>query len=149
MKTLILQRVLEAEWGTLGVIFESDTLKPVCLSLEHKWNNNLPDVSCIPPGHYHVKPFSSDDHPGVFELQNVPGRSDILTHIGNKISDTKGCIILGLGIANDIKTHNDPTPGTGVVNSSTALSALKNSVQNEDFYLIVQRIAYKVGVGDI
>jgi len=36
-------------------------------------------------------------HNGMIEVKNVEGRKYILWHIGNKIKDTKACLVVGLG----------------------------------------------------
>lgn len=56
----------------------------------------------IPAGTYVVRLMSAAANPkhGVcWEVQNVPGRSDILFHIGNDADDSDGCILVGLGFA--------------------------------------------------
>lgn len=42
-----------------------------------------------------------------FELQNVPGHTNILIHVGNYNDDSEGCILLGMDIAptGDGSTH--------------------------------------------
>ena len=37
-----------------------------------------------------------------FRVQNVPGRSGILFHVGNTAEDTEGCILLGLKLGQAI-----------------------------------------------
>jgi len=58
-------------------------------------------------GHNFVQgPFGSIAHAGDFLLEagNVPGRTAILFHGGNKPKHSKGCILLG-GVSKDSKTH--------------------------------------------
>lgn len=58
-------------------------------------------------GHNFVQgPFGTVAQAGDFllEVANVPGRSDILFHGGNKPQQSKGCILLG-GVGKDPKTQ--------------------------------------------
>ena len=51
----------------------------------------------IPKGTYPVKlSFSPHFQMMLPELQNVPGRSEILIHAGNSAKDTKECILTGM-----------------------------------------------------
>lgn len=68
--------------------------------------------SCIPDGTYHVQPWNSPRFPDTYILQNnalgvylqpnlIPpgqtfGRSAILIHVGNFVSDVIGCIAVGM-----------------------------------------------------
>lgn len=78
---------------TYGILAKD--LIPICLTLELPWINNKPEVSCVPAGVYRCLPHNSAAHPGTWELQNVPNRSDILIHTGNFAKDSKGCILVG------------------------------------------------------
>lgn len=86
----------------IGILFHDleHGREMVCFTLEETWKDNGPD-SCIPAGTYKAKidihygnPGKKDDYP-VWELQNVPGRTQIQIHIGNTAEDTEGCILLG------------------------------------------------------
>lgn len=89
---LVLTRKGEVDGATLGILrgegFE-------CCTLEDRWRNNLPNLSCIPKGRYVLKRVDSPHFGDTFEVMNVPGRSKILIHAGNTIEDTEGCILLG------------------------------------------------------
>ena len=79
--------------GTFGrLIYDSSV---VAYTLELPWKDDRPDVSCIPLGTYQVIPHNSHEHPNVWEITNVPNRSEILLHSGNFLSDTKGCLLAG------------------------------------------------------
>jgi hypothetical protein len=72
-----------------------------CVTLELQDNGNQHNTSCIPEGVYQVEKYESEKHGHCFHIMNVPGRSDILIHIGNFASgvahiDTKGCILPGM-----------------------------------------------------
>lgn len=75
-----------------------------------------PGKTRIPAGTYKLKKRSYGKfydryhamygHACVYELEGVPGYGDILIHIGNEVSDTRGCLLV-----NGTATFN-PTTGT-------------------------------------
>ena len=71
--------------------------KKVLYTLELLWQENKRDVSCIPNGDYQCE---NDDH-GKFrtaKIVEVDGRASIEFHVGNTPKNTRGCILLGMGI---------------------------------------------------
>lgn len=67
--------------------------------------------SCVPDGAYNLVPHDTEKHPNVWALVNptldvfhLPGdipagrsaRSAILIHQGNTVTDTEGCILVGM-----------------------------------------------------
>jgi len=75
---------------TYGVLLNEGI--PFALTLEDPWLGNMPNVSCIPLGHYRAVKHHFGD---TFWIQDVPGRSEILFHKGNTQHDTHGCILVG------------------------------------------------------
>ncbi|WP_232304731.1 DUF5675 family protein [Agarivorans gilvus] len=49
----------------------------------------------ISTGTYKLKPYSSPKYKNVYQLLNVPGRTNILIHAGNYHQDTLGCLMPG------------------------------------------------------
>lgn len=92
METLRLDRFYRWSDCTLGVVVDKNN-EIVCYSLERPWIDNKPNISCIPPGTYTVE-INKGDKKG-FRLNNVPGRKDILIHVGNTIKDSQGCLLWG------------------------------------------------------
>lgn len=90
---LDLIRVGQSSRGTQGVI----RFGAVCfaLTLERPWQDNQPNVSCIPPGHYKCQRIRSPKFGWTFEVLHVPDRTHVLFHSGNTIEDTHGCILVG------------------------------------------------------
>jgi len=78
------------EDGTFGTLYIDDW--PVCSTLELPWVNNESEKSCIPTGQYACKRVNSPKHGDTFEITNVPGRTHILFHGANTMSDLLGCI---------------------------------------------------------
>lgn len=83
------------------------------------WISVHPDIYTISPyptlpsGIYPLLGHNTLTHPNVWEIANVPGHTGILIHIGNYAcdvhignivhpSDSKGCILVGFGIEEEI-----------------------------------------------
>lgn len=79
---------------------------PLCYALEPGYKREPHPI--IPSGKYelklrtfgdkhkqYLKWYGPDFHKGMIEIANVPGRSDILLHVGNTIADTEGCSLCG------------------------------------------------------
>lgn len=88
-----LTRHAYTRWGTLGRLRIGGESIP---TLEPPWRDNRRLLSCIPEGTYRMEPKPSPRFKRVlWELEGVPGRSEILIHAGNTIADTAGCILVG------------------------------------------------------
>lgn len=104
-KTANILRFKGGDQGTLGVlsVWGSDFGFFQCRSIELPWKENRQNVSCIPDGSYCCVPYASRTFGSVYLVQDVPGRSWILTHQGNWAGDvskglqsnSNGCILLG------------------------------------------------------
>jgi hypothetical protein len=116
----ILVREPSTSDGTLGEIFSPDG-SHLCYTMELPWENNEPEKSCIPLGTYICVPHNSFDHPGTWELLDVPGRSEILIHTGNTDDDSLGCILVGRAVG----TLNGKP---GVLMSAIAFHVMKQEV---------------------
>ena len=99
MKTIIVQRYWGDENQTLGnCSILGEYLRPVfsALSLERGWRDNQQGVSCIPIGQYTVKlEYSNRFKKKLWEIINVPGRSETKFHSANFWYQLQGCIALG------------------------------------------------------
>lgn len=105
-----------ADTAELGEI-KTELGEHVCMTLEHPWRDNTRLVSCIPEGNYRWRKFSSDRHGMCFQIRNVPGRDSIQIHVGNSLSDTQGCILVGLA-----RSGGDVRPA--LINSHRAMEKL-------------------------
>lgn len=86
-----LERFAYLPYGTLGQIEELEIY-----TLELPWRMNRVSVSCIPEGIYQVKPDEEGRYTGYPEVQNVPGRTEIIIHAANHAHQLEGCIAPGL-----------------------------------------------------
>ena len=99
MKTIIVNR----DWGddkqTLGVCYVRDeqgciVFKSECI--ERGWKDNQRRVSCIPAGEYPVRlEHSNRFGKELYEIYDVPGRSECKFHAANYARQLNGCIALG------------------------------------------------------
>ena len=93
-------RIRRSDHGTQG-IWVAGTHH--CCAIELPWRDNEQNISCIPADTYEVTLRRSPRFGLVYWLQDVDGRSYILTHWGNVAGDkskglkthTAGCILLG------------------------------------------------------
>ena len=90
---LSLLRVGQSERGTFGVLRLGNI--PFAVTLEPPWKENLTGQSSVPPGTYHCVRMQSPHFGETFQVMDVPGRTHVLFHKGNKLEDTQGCILVG------------------------------------------------------
>lgn len=103
--------------------------------------------SCVPDGTYFVRPHSSDKFPDTFALINpqlgvwyqpddIPdgqswGRSAILIHAGNRVTDVIGCIAVGL-------RHSFVSQQHAALESRKALDQLRGVLGKESHSLVIR-----------
>ena len=86
--------------GYLYVVDEFDEILFSCNTLELAWKNNKQNVSCVPLGTYTCKlEYSDRFKKDLWELKDVPNRSECKFHSANFFKQLNGCIALG----NDFK----------------------------------------------
>lgn len=114
----------EATIGRLYLIRPYQSPQFLCHTLEDEYRaKKVKHHTRIPAGQYGLRlreyggfhqRYSErfkDIHRGMIELEDVPGFSDILIHVGNTDEDTSGCILLGIWrggdnfIADSAKTY--------------------------------------------
>jgi hypothetical protein len=98
---LSLVRCVDAKTHTYGYLTDAQG-KKLCVTLEEPWRDENKDglsdrnVSRIPAGTYVCfRRTSLARGIELFQLEGVPGRSDIQIHKGNTVDDTQGCILVG------------------------------------------------------
>lgn len=83
--------------GTCTVLMDNDIPMFVSLSLERGWRNNETNVSCIPIGIYDCNlEYSPRFNKLLWEIKNVPGRSEAKFHPANYWHQLNGCVALGI-----------------------------------------------------
>lgn len=97
MDVLILRLRDNKELPTPGIAYINGI--PLVTTLEPPNLNNLPLVSCIPPGTYECKlrknvTIGKTLYEKAYEVINVPNRTGIYFHKGNFKEDTQGCILV-------------------------------------------------------
>jgi len=90
-----LTRYYSGEDCTLGVLTNGNFF---LYTLENPWLDNQKNISCIPDGTYNVIPHNGFKHKNVWRLEGVDNRYTILIHKGNFSRNTKGCILIGMGV---------------------------------------------------
>ena len=93
MKIIKLGRWAYTPMGTFGTLYFGDDH---VYSIERPWADNKPFESCIPESIYEMKLgyFYKGEYPA-YKLLDVPDRTLIKIHKGNKMTDVNGCIALG------------------------------------------------------
>jgi hypothetical protein len=97
---IYLTRLKDTGTETLGYLSIATGWKSLSLqTLELPWKDNMPDISCIPPGIYgYEKWYSPTFKTTVIRLLHVPGRTNILIHPANFVRQLRGCIAPGLSM---------------------------------------------------
>ena len=130
MKIVELIRLEESEQGTIGILKIDKEV--FCYTLEPADLLNKANVSCIPAQQYICQRVQSPKFGETFEITNVPGRSHILFHSGNNVTDTFGCILLGLTVGR-LKGRRS------ILNSGKTFSTFMLTMLNESkFHLTIK-----------
>lgn len=99
MKTIIVHRDWQDNNQTLGVCYVKDDNGKIVFkseAIERGWMNNQKRVSCIPAGEYPVKlEHSNRFRKKLYEIYEVPNRSECKFHSANYARQLNGCIALG------------------------------------------------------
>lgn len=102
MYTLKIKRHQQNENQTIGsidLLDNENNLLFSSVSLERGWNENKTDISCVPLGTYKaVFEYSNKFKTSLWELKNVPNRSECKFHAANYWYQLNGCIALGLQV---------------------------------------------------
>lgn len=130
MKRLELKRISTNTEVTLGVLIDVGTGLPLMVTLELPDRGNQRSISCIPKDIYKVGLHSSDRYKNVFILDDVPGRSGILIHVGNTVSDVEGCILVG-------ESYGVLGGKPAVLNSRKSFKILSDYVDGKGFELLI------------
>lgn len=115
-----LTRFKANQYGVFGILTINGQSFP---TIERHWNNNQPNISCIPASEYvivhHESPKYGDclavvnESNNVYQYKTDAGRWGILIHAANRASELQGCIAPGMSHFIE-----------GVENSATAVGAV-------------------------
>ena len=118
---LLIIRNTFTEVSTIGKLYLNGEW--LCDTLENPYLDNQRNISCIPEGEYTVRLRTAGESGSKNYLhllvKDVPNRDLILFHIGNKSSDTRGCVLVGIGTEQDL-----------VKNSTLAMELLMKEIVN-------------------
>ena len=98
MKTVIINRDFGDRDQSLGVCYvvENGEILFKSESIERGWQDNKKRVSCVPQGMYPLKKeWSNRFKQELWELYEVPNRSECKFHAANYARQLNGCIALG------------------------------------------------------
>ena len=124
MRLIELTRIEQTQRYSIGVIRIDSVVKCFCLEPPNKGNQS--DISCIPTGIYKVKKYKSKKFKRTcLAIYNVFEREYIAMHQGNKVSETRGCIMPGLRVNNG-----------KVIDSNLALDIILNCCDDENTLII-------------
>lgn len=123
MKHLIVYRTskrdLNQTLGVFNVVDDNGITLFNSKCLERGWANNRRRVSCIPTGTYDiVLEYSARFDKQLWEIKDVPNRSECKIHASNYWNQLNGCIALGVGLS-DINNDGylDVTSSRNAMNS--------------------------------
>ncbi|RMF46267.1 MAG: hypothetical protein D6751_05485 [Deltaproteobacteria bacterium] len=107
MIILKLRKLDETQDSTLSALYSPDNQFLGFVIEDGPRPVKVPGKTRIPAGTYSVWPRKHGGfyekyrkefgHEFAIELQDVPGFSDILIHIGNTVEDTRGCLLINSG----------------------------------------------------
>ena len=130
-----LSRTPTATYGMLEVC-DGPIVIFKCVTLELPWRNNQKNISCIPAGEYPMDfEWSNSFKRDLWELKEVPGRSEVKIHAANYYEQLRGCIALGSAFA-DLNIDGV----TDVTNSKRSVNRFHQSLQHEEgntVYLVI------------
>jgi hypothetical protein len=108
-------------------------------TLELPWRDNQQNISCIPSGVYDCDKVFNRRTTGGLQIdqtllvRSVPDRAGILFHIGNRASDSRGCILLG--------TQVTQLPGGFIRDSRKAFTTFSALIDNfNEFKLTINTV---------
>ena len=138
MKTVSITRTYQNNKQSLGLCEirnESNMVIFSALSLERGWLDNKQNISCIPKGNYTVVlEYSNAFKRDLWEIKNVPNRSECKFHSANYWYQLQGCIALG----NSLKDI-DKDGFIDILNSSNTMGLFHRALDGEKrFNLIVK-----------
>lgn len=120
-------------FGTCTVLRDSNQPMFVSLALERGWRGNISNVSCIPAGTYNVVyEYSDKFEKMLWEIKDVPNRSETKFHAANYWRSLNGCVALGLRAK---KIDNDGY--MDITNSRNTMTAFHAALKGKTEALLI------------
>tara|TARA_R110000764_G_scaffold14461_1_gene41255 strand:+ start:912 stop:1340 length:429 start_codon:yes stop_codon:yes gene_type:complete len=140
IRTIIVKRTKIGYNQSIGTVTVKDGFGATLYSgvtLERGWRNNERNVSCIPKGHYPIRlEWSNRFSTNLWEIHNVPNRSECKFHAANYWHQLNGCIAIGL----DLKDINYDGL-IDVISSKVAMRRFHEAMGNaKDSVLIIKDV---------
>lgn len=138
MRSVVIVRYETGPQGTFSNVITDSGFE--CKGAELPWNDNKPDVSCVPDGLYKGNKRWSETHQQkLYHIDGIAGRSNIEIHSGNFAGDTskgfrsdvRGCLVLG----SDVGQLNGQKVVTG---SKAALAMFEHDLKDEDCDIMIR-----------
>ena len=115
---------------TSGYLAVNDEI--VCYTLERPWKDNEQNISSIPAGTYKaILRYDHADHWRI-ELQDVPSRTNVQIHMGNEVDQSKGCILVGTKLGQDLCSIAGGTSAPAYKAIKTAFYGTDNPTSTPD-----------------
>lgn len=103
MRFITVHRDIVSKEQCMGVCYITDARGNILFkgdTIERGWLDNKKRISCIPEGNYPVVlEYSSRFKKDLWEIKEVPNRSECKFHAANYARQLNGCIALGNGRA--------------------------------------------------
>ncbi len=129
---LTLTRVFKNTVCTLGYLAKLNSF--ISFTLEPAWKNNKQAISSIPAGTYLCTLHNGTKYKNTWVVKGVENRSGIVFHVGNRYTNTKGCILLGRNFKKD---NNEYV----LLDSELAMGDMREILKGCDkFYLDVKDV---------
>jgi len=93
MPVIEIIRIESTTTGTFGIL--TIQKQAFCVTLELPDKLNQASASAIPASQYLCRQIVSPRFGRTYQVLDVPDRTQILFHAGNRIRDTRGCVLLG------------------------------------------------------
>ena len=130
MRFITIHRDIVSKEQSMGVCYVTDARGNILLktdTIERGWLNNRKRVSCIPEGSYPVRlEWSNRFKKELWEIYEVPNRSECKFHAANYARQLNGCIALGNGRADIDKDGN-----LDVLNSKATMKKFHAALDGE------------------
>ena len=133
---VILTRVVFEPEQILGHLSVLDECKQIfqCRTLELPWRDNAKGLSCIPPGCYPlVYEWSPRFEMMLWEIYDVPGRSECKFHTANYVRQLNGCIALG-----DLHTDLNGDGQRDIRNSRATVERFNETLAHRPYLTVIE-----------